>query len=177
MSRFITIAFAALLLAATCQASLNLPIPLPLDDGPSKSALWTAADTVKQIEADRKPYWALEEQLRTLPESKLKALFGASQVALPAGYALPIHHHSSVGLSGLGYRGQERSYFIPIADLGGVLVFPLGDKDFVSAVALYLKTDSGFIALRGSSDYPARRAWELQRTKAIRKHIQQVLSK
>jgi len=177
MNGFFSITFAALLLAATCHASLDLPIPLPLNDSPSKFALWTAAATAKQIEADRKPYWALEEQLKALPESKLKTLFGASQEMLPPGYALPVHHHSGVGFSGLGYRGQERSYFIPIADLGGVLVFPLGDKDFVSAVALYLKTDSDFVALRSSSDYPARRAWELQRTETIRKHIQEVLSK
>jgi hypothetical protein len=70
-----------------------------------------------------------------------------------------------------------RAYFLPIGDLGGLLVFPFGDRDFISAVVLYLKTDSEFVALRGASDYPARRAWELQRTDRIRKQIQDALSK
>lgn len=177
MSRFILATFLALLLATMCEASFILPIPLPFDDGPAKFALWTAAATTKQIEADRKLYYALEEQLRTLPESKLKALFGTAQVSFPLGYALPVHHHSAVGLSGKGYQGKERSYFIPIADLGGILVFPLGDRNFVSAIALYLKTDSAFIALHNSSDYLVRRAWELKRTEAIQKHIKEILSK
>ena len=162
---------------SACLASVLQSIPLPLDDGAAKLAVWNAAGTTEQIKADRIPYWALEEQLRKLPESKLKALFGASVEAVPAGYVLPVQQHASVGFSGLGYRGQMRSYFIPIADLGGVLVYPCGDQDFISAVVLFLKTDADFIVLRTASDYPARRTWDLRRTEAMRKHIQAVLRK
>lgn len=168
-------AIAAFLLAATCHASLLIQIPVPLDDPDAKFELWAESASAEQIDGDRSNYQAIEEQLRTLPESRLKDLFGASQEVLPAGYALPVHHHSGVGFSGLGYRGGERSYFLPIANLGGLLVFPLGDKDYVSALVIYLKTDAEFVALRTSADYLARRAWEVARTEALKKHIEQVL--
>jgi hypothetical protein len=182
MNRHFVRSFVALLIASTCQASVLVGLTLPFDDAPSKQSLWTDAATSKQIESDRKSYYALEEQLRTLPESKLQALFGAPKdvrqlTGPPAGYALPVHHHSAVGFSGLGYRGDMRAYFLPIADLGGLLVFPFGDRDFTSAVVLYLKTDSEFVALHAASDYPARRAWEVSHTDRLRKYIQEALSK
>ena len=157
-------------------------LSLPFDDARSKNVLCTDAATSKQIESDRKSYYALEEQLRILPESKLQALFGVPKdvqplTGPPAGYALPIHHPSGVGFSGLGYRGGMRAYFLPIGDFGGLLVYPYGAGGFIAAVVLYLKTDPEFVALLGASDYPARRAWELQRTNAVRKQIQDALSK
>jgi hypothetical protein len=177
MKYFILIAFASLLLVVTCEASLLIGIPMPFDYRSAKLAIETNSITAKQIQADRQQYDAIEEQLRKLPESRLKVLFGASQDTIPKGYALPAHHSDSVGFSGLGYEGGGRSYFIPIADLGGLLVFPLGRDDYVSSVTLYLKTDAGFIALRSSADYPARRAWDLRHTEVVRKHIQGVLGK
>jgi len=177
MKHFILIAFASLLFAVTCEAGVIIGIGLPFDDRAAKLAVETNLITAKQIEADRQQYDAIEEQLRNLPESKLKALFGASQDTVPKGYALPAHHSEFASFSGLGYQGGERSYFIPIANLGGILVFPYGNDDRIASVTLYLKTDSRFTALRSSADYPARRAWDLQHTEAVRKHIQEVLSK
>jgi len=69
------------------------------------------------------------------------------------------------------------AYFLPVGEVGGLLVFPYGGRDFTSAVVLYLKTDSGFTALQKASDYPARRAWEIEHTGALRDYIQKVLSK
>lgn len=182
MNRLLVRTFTALLIASTCRASVSITLSLPFDDEASKQALWRDAGTSKQIEADRKSYYALEEQLRALSESKLQALFGAAiDVQEPIGplasYALPVHHHSSVGFSGLGYRGDGRAYFLPIGDFGGLLVFPFGNGKSISDLVLYLKADSEFVPLRGASDYPARRAWEVRLTERLRKQIQAALSK
>src|SRR6476660_5001000 len=106
MNRLFVYIFAALVIASTCRGSIGFGLSLPLDDARSKYALCTNAATSKQIESDSKSYYALEEQLRILPESRLQALFGVPKevqplTGPPPGYALPIHRPSGVGFSGL----------------------------------------------------------------------------
>lgn len=149
---------------------------MPFDDRAAKLAIWTNSITANQIEADRLQYDAVEGQLKKLPESRLKALFGAPQDDVPKEYVVPVHHRDMVSLPGY-YPGKMRSYFLPIANCGGILVFTFGDGNFIASVTLYLKTDSGFTPLRSSADYPARHAWDLQHTEIVRKYIQEVLNK
>jgi hypothetical protein len=172
----IALTFASLFLGLACEAASVTGIPMPFDDRAAKLSVWTNSITAKQIEADRQQYDTIEEQLRKLPESRLKALFGAPQDDVPKEHAVPVHHRELVCLPGY-YPGKMRSYFLPISNFGGILVYTSGDGDFIASVTLYLKTDSGFTALRSSADYPARHTWDLQHTEVVRKHIQKVISK
>jgi hypothetical protein len=167
---------AFLLLHAACTAQVVGPLPLPYDDRVAKHGLWTDPHAAKQILADREAYHALEEQLRRLTEDQLAALFGASRPTTPAEFALPVHRHAAFAFSGLGYHGNQGSYFLSIGEAGGVQVFPYGDGSFVSTVVLYLKVDSNFIALRSPADYERRRAWEVKRTETLRAQIRAALS-
>ena len=160
------------LLRIVCAAQDPVEVPFRYDDGLTKCALWRDPSVTGQILADRKSYYELEDQLRPLTGNCLTVIFGASRETVPAGYVLPVHHHFSVDLGGAGYCGEGRcSYFLNIGDVGGALVFSNGDGSYNKGVALYLKIDAGFHALRTRADYAARRAWELQRTAALREQI------
>tara|TARA_R110002167_G_scaffold195709_2_gene398469 strand:+ start:1086 stop:1676 length:591 start_codon:yes stop_codon:yes gene_type:complete len=150
------------LACVSAQASLLLPIPSPQDDTALKYALWQEPAVASTLETERRELYELEEVLRTLKESQLKKVFGPEK-PLEDSYVLPFCRHTAVGFSGLGYKGELKMYFLPIGNVGGVLVFPYGDRDFVSAVALYLKTDETFQPLRKQDSLEARQEWDHRR--------------
>ncbi len=176
MIRLVSI-LAGLLVAATCEASLDLSIPLPYDNREAKVELWRDSTLDSDIEADRDFYWKLEGRLRKLSEDRLIELFGPPLPEVPLGYALPIHHHIGVGFSGLGYLGNGGSYFLEVPYYGGILVFPFGNGKSVSSVAIYLKVDLGFVPFLSRSDYLRRRGWELLRGQMLKSYLNDVLSK
>lgn len=151
--------FAFLFLCLPAWASLSIEIPAAQDDNNLKYALWTDAKIAPDVEADRKQVYALEEHLRIMKESSLKKAFGPP-VALNDSYVLPFSRHTAVGFSGVGYQGNEQRYFLRIGDIGGILVFPYGDQDYVSAVAIYLKADDSFIPLKAENNIADRRKWD-----------------
>ena len=180
------ILFALLLLSEQGFAGLSIGIPVPQDDIELKRSLWERADSRPQTEADFQSYFTLETSISKLSESKLLELFGP-KVPMPESgfshkvpdrdYVLPIHRPESVGFSGFGYEGDGKSYFLRIGDVGGALVFPYGREDHLSFVALYLKTDAAFIALKSLADLPARREWDKRRTSELQKFITDKLPK
>jgi len=141
---------------------MDIQIPSPQDDADLKYSLWQDPVIAPTLESDRKTIYELEEMLHTSKESQLKAVFGPAK-ALDDSYVLPFCRHTGVGFSGLGYKGEEKMYFLPIGDIGGVLVFPYGDRDFISAVALYLKINDTFHPLKNRTDLKARREWDRKR--------------
>ena len=171
---------ALVLLSAQGIAGLSIGIPAPQDDIELKRSLWNRPDSRPQTEADFKSYYTFETSILKLSESKLLELFGP-KIPMPEGgyphivpdrdYVLPIHRPNSVGFGGLGYAGDGKSYFLRIGEIGGALVFPYGREDGLSFVALYLKTDTAFLALKSLADLPARREWDKRRTSELQKFI------
>jgi hypothetical protein len=168
--------FIAITLVAASHAQVMMPVPQPTDDSDARLATWTSKATSEEIASDREAYFEIEGELQKIRESQLATLFGGSLDTVPPGYALPVHRNPCVGFSGAGYRGGLQSYFIPIEDLGGILVWPYGHNDYVSEVVLYLKTDASFVPLRCVADYRPRRKWEIQRTGALQRRIREVLN-
>jgi hypothetical protein len=154
-SLFVLLGFACV----SAHASLLIPIPMPQDDSSVKYSLWKDPAVAPTLEKDRMRDFDFEEEVRGCGEAELNRMFGPP-VALEDCYVLPFVEHAAVGFSGLGYQGNERSYFLPVGNIGGLLVFPLGGRDYVSAVAFYLKTDGDFRPLRKMGDLKARRAWD-----------------
>ena len=182
MNRLFVYIFAALVIASTCRGSIGFGLSLPLDDARSSTRSAPTPQLPSKSSQTANPITRLRSSYESSLSPGSRPYSGVPKevqplTGPPPGYALPIHRPSGVGFSGLGYRGDMGAYFLPIGDSGGLLVYPCGAGDFISAVVLYLKTDPEFVALRGASDYPARRAWELQRTNALRKQIQDALSK
>lgn len=163
--------WALLLLHATAVASVDVGIPVPFEEAEVKFALWRDEAIHEEMKVDRELQWQLRELLRNVGERRLKALFYPEQAFVPPGYVLPVHHHAGVGFSGMGYVADGASYFLGVGDIGGVLVFPYGAHDSVSAAALYLKVDSAFVPLRSRAVYARRRRWELERMEALRRYI------
>lgn len=177
MKPFFAILFAVLFLRGICTASVILAIPEPYDDGPVKREVWYDLETNQQVMSDRARYNDLERRVGVLSEIELQVMFGPAKPVFPALLVLPVHHRSMVGFSSLGYRGTGEPYFLAIGEVGGLLVFPYGDGSFISAVALYLKTDDGFVPLQKRTDYAARSAWEIRRTDELRQEIEASFAK
>lgn len=151
-----------------------MQLPSPQDDATLKHLLWQDSLILPSVEIDREKLYKLEEVLRSCGESDLIRAFGPVG-AIDDSYVLPCCRHAGVGFSGVGYKGKGNKYFLPIGDVGGVLVFPFGDRDLISTVALYLKTDGAFQPLKKPSDFMARREWELKKIDELKSIIRSAM--
>ena len=147
-------------------------LPSPHDESALKASFWKDPKNASLVETNRKAIYDLEEILLTMKESEIIKRYGPTK-KLDDCYVLPFFRHRAVAFSGLGYKGNHEMYFLHIGEAGGVLVFPYGDRDFISAVALYLKTDESFISLKSQNDLTARRAWDQLKLAELSKIIRQ----
>lgn len=165
---------------AVCSASLEISFDCTPDNVDAKVQIWGIEQNKAKIAAAREEHRAFCEALRSIGEGAFEPLFGklskeTSGFELkraPLGYAVPLFESAGVGFSGYGYKGNLESRFYPVSDIGGVLMFPLGNGKFVSAVFIYLKIDDKFVPIRSTADYRARSDWDSAKLKLLRAWIQ-----